>query len=330
MTFINWAGSDRFVYLPLFIVPIVLIIWYAFRQRNALKQLAGAHRRLLLHNLAGWRTLTKAWLLCAGLVAIFIALLQPQWGKQEQNIIQEGRDLLVLLDISGSMRAKDLKPSRLDLAKLKIRALLGKLTCERVGLIIFSGSAILQCPMTSDYPAFLMFLDNVDTESIASGTTALDTALEKAMATFKHIGSAKHKLVFLLTDGEDFSTNLTGIQQAAAREHITLMTLGIGSPEGAPIPKLDHHGNQVGHETDETGAIALSKLNEEKLRTITKDLHGKYLRANYDDGDIASMVKYVQSFEKTRYEDKRLSLFHDQYPWFLGAAWLLLALEWLL
>ena len=132
MTFINWAGSDRFVYLPLFIVPIVLIIWYAFRQRNALKQLAGAHRRLLLHNLAGWRTLTKAGLLCTGLIAIFIALLQPQWGKQEQNIIQEGRDLLVLLDISGSMRAKDLKPSRLDLAKLKIRALLGKLTCERV------------------------------------------------------------------------------------------------------------------------------------------------------------------------------------------------------
>ena len=327
---IYWAGLSKLPLLPFFIIPAVLLIYRALLQKRALTSLASTHRKALFSHIAGWRSLTKAVAWSLGLACIFVAILQPQWGKVEQNIIQTGRDLLVILDVSGSMRAKDFKPSRLEFAKLKIRRLLEKLTCERVGLMLFSGSAFLQCPMTADHAAFLMFLDNVDTESISSGTTALDQALGKAVETFSNAGPRKNKLVLLLTDGEDFSTHLAGAGQQAKKAGITLLTLGIGSAEGAPIPKLDMHGKQIGHETNQDGTIALSKLNEETLQKISGDLNGLYVKADYPDSDIAKLTSHVQSFEKERYEDKTLSFYHDQYPWFLGAAWIFLALEWLL
>jgi Ca-activated chloride channel family protein len=329
MNTIHWASIENMVWLPLFVLAATLVIFRAHSALRGFKQLARTHKHLL-HGLGPKRSVTKALLMCLGIGAIFIAFLRPQWSKQEQSVMQEGRDLLVLLDISGSMRAQDLKPNRISFAKLKIRSLLQHLTCERVGLILFSGTAFLQCPMTADKAAFLMFLENVDPESISSGTTALDQALAKALETFKQAGERKHKLMLLLTDGEDFSMNLDGVKKQAAHEGVSLFALGVGTPEGAPIPKFDTYGKPQGHETDESGAIALSKLNEQTLQELTKALNGIYQRTAYGEDDIANIVTFVQSHEKERYENKTVSLYHDQYPWFLGAAWLLLALEWLL
>lgn len=329
MNTIHWANIENIVWLPLFIFAAALIMFRAYNAMRGFTQLARIHKNMF-HGQGKKRNFTKALLMCLAIGAIFLAFLRPQWSKQEQSVMQEGRDLLVLLDISGSMRAQDLKPNRISFAKLKIRSLLQHLKCERVGLILFSGTAFLQCPMTADQAAFLMFLENVDPESISSGTTALDQALAKALETFKQAGERKHKLVLLLTDGEDFSMNLEGVKKQAAREGVSLFALGVGTPEGAPIPKLDAYGKPQGHETDEQGAIALSKLNEPTLQELTKALNGVYQRAAYGEDDIAKIVSFVQSHEKERYENKTVSLYHDQYPWFLGAAWLLLALEWLL
>ncbi len=329
MSFIHWAHIENAVWLPLFMLAVALIIFRTYKTMGAFALLAKTHKNML-HLMGSKRSFTKALLTCCAIGSIFLAFLRPQWGKQEQSVMQEGRDLLVLLDISGSMRAQDLKPNRISFAKLKIRSLLQQLSCERVGLILFSGSAFLQCPMTADKHAFLMFLENVDPEVISSGTTALDHALQKALETFKQAGQRKNKLVLLLTDGEDFSTNLHRIKKQATDDGISLFALGVGTPEGAPIPKFDVYGKPQGHETDEQGSIALSKLNEQILQELASSLHGEYQRAAYGDDDVQSIVRFVQSHEKERYENKTVSLFHDQYPWFLGAAWLLLALEWLL
>ena len=329
MNGVHWAGLHHAVWLPLFLMAGGLVIFRAYKAAKGYSMLAKKHH-FLLRLLSSRRSVAKAVLMVATLVLVFGALLRPQWDKQEETILQEGRDVLVLLDVSGSMRAKDLKPDRLTFAKLKIRNLLQRLTCERVGLILFSGSAFLQCPMTADHAAFLMFLENVDAESISSGTTAIDQALHKALDTFKQAGERKNKLALLLTDGEDFSTNFALVQKEAAAAGLSLFALGIGTPEGAPIPKLNALGKQIGHETDENGSIALSKLNEAKLQEITRALHGAYQRASYEDTDLAHIVSFVQQHEKEQYEDRRLEHYHDQYPWLLGAAWLLLALEWLL
>ncbi len=328
---IHWAGADRVIFVPIFLVLIFLIFRNYNRLRGAATQLANAvHQKTIFKNFSPRRLLLKSLCLATGLVCIFIALLQPQWGKKEQTIIQEGRDVLIVLDISRSMLAKDMTPTRLDFAKLKIRNLLARLNSERVGLIVFSGSAFVQCPLTSDTAAFLMFLEHVDTETMSSGTTSLDAALTKTLEVFGTAAGRKNKLVVLLTDGEDFSLNMNAVQQKAIQEQLNLFALGVGTSEGAPIPKLNLDGTPSGHEVDESGNIVLSILNEKMLQQLCSSLHGHYIKATYDDGDINQLVGRIARYEKETFEDKKMSLFHDQYPWLLGMAWILLALEWIL
>jgi len=175
-----------------------------------------------------------------------------------------------------------------------------------------------------------MFLDQVDVESISSGTTAIDSALTKAIELYKQYPDRKNKLALLVTDGEDFSLNLQPIQQQAKQEGIKILALGAGSPDGAPIPKVDIHGKSIGHETDQSGNIVLSKLNEQLLQNICKTLDGHYVRTTYDDSDLDYLVSIINRFEKEKFQDKKLSLYEDQYPWFLAISWILLALEWIL
>jgi Ca-activated chloride channel homolog len=328
---IMWGQAETIWFLPILVGVIAIIIRNYVTTKKALKLLASPRRfGELFKNFSLRRLFVKACCLGLACISIFIALMRPQWGKVEQTVIQEGRDLVIMLDISRSMRAADMRPNRLEFAKFKIQNLIKKLACERISLIVFSGNAFVLCPLTNDYDAFTLFLKQVDTELISSGTTSIDKALSKAIEIFGRSEGRKTKLALLLTDGEDFSTNLNNLERKAVEENITLFALGIGSPEGAPIPTFDHTGKQNGHEVDEAGNIALSKLNKETLTKLTNALHGVYLHATYDDNDINAIYQRVTTFEKEKFHDKKLSLYHDQYPWFLGAAWLLLALEWIL
>ncbi|MBX9830715.1 VWA domain-containing protein [Candidatus Babeliales bacterium] len=328
---IHWAGADKLLYAPVFVLFIFLVIRNYVRIRRSANVLVhSANRKTVFANYSGRKQLIKTLSLCTALVLLFLALLQPQWGKKEHTVVQEGRDLLMVLDVSRSMLAQDFKPSRLEFAKLKVRNLLAKLNFERVGLILFSGSAFMQCPLTIDHAAFLMFLDHVDAEVISSGTTAIDVALQKAMEVYAKSTGRKNKNVLLVTDGEDFSTNLAGVKSKALEQNIRVFALGVGSTEGAPIPIIDAHGNQVGHEKDEKGGIALSALNEKLLQQICMQLHGSYVKASYDDSDIDGIARQIQQLEKEKFMDQKISQYEDQYPWLLAGAWLLFLLEWLI
>ncbi|MCB9492920.1 MAG: VWA domain-containing protein [Epsilonproteobacteria bacterium] len=328
---IHFAGAERIIWAPLFLIGIFLVVRNLVRIKKIVSILVyPTHEKMLLKNFSRAKLALKTFLFSASLVLIFFALLQPQWGKKDQVIQQEGRDLVIILDISRSMLAKDIKPSRLDFAKHKIRSLLERLTFERVALVLFSGSAFIQCPLTADHAAFLMFLDHVDVETISSGTTSIDKALSKTVEIFENTEGKKHKLALLVTDGEDYSVNLDSSKSHAIKENITLLALGVGTPDGAPIPIIDHAGNQRGHELDEFGKVALTKLNEPLLKDICSSLHGTYLTCSYDDSDLSQLTKKIQSFEKEKFMDKKLSLYEDQYPLFLAAAWVLLVLDWIL
>jgi Ca-activated chloride channel family protein len=317
--------------LPFFIFAIWLSIKnYKKIKVSAQKLVHPANQKIILAGFSIKKHLLKTIFLCTALISIFFALLQPQWGKKEINVAQEGRDLLIALDISRSMLAKDLKPSRLEFTKLKIRKLLQKLDFERVGLILFSGSAFLQCPLTADHAAFLMFLDQVDVETIASGTTAIDSAISKSISVFEQSKDRKNKLVLLASDGEDFSLNLQGVKTKAAENEIKVFALGVGTLQGAPIPKFDRNGKPAGHETDEKGEIAISALNEKILEELSQNLGGDYFKITYDDSDLNQFLKKIKSFEKEKFEDKKISYYQDQYPWLLALAFIMLLLEWIL
>lgn len=326
-----WGALERMWLAPFFVVAAAAVIFGYITYRRRLKVLAHAlHVRSMLPGYAPWRGATKLVLLLVAIVSLFLALLQPQWGRKEVSVQQEGRDILIALDISRSMQAKDVKPSRLSFVKLKIRKLLDKLSFERVGLILFSGSAFVQCPLTADYKTFLMFLEHVNTETISSGTTAIGTAVTKASEVFKRSKNRKNKLVLLITDGEDFVSNTKRIADQVRREGVTVLSWGVGTLEGAPVPLYDAYGRQQGHAKHKDGSLATSKLNEELLKDVSESIGGSYERVMQDDGDIVRIAEKLDQYEREHFDERNMSAYHDQYPWLLFVTWVCLAMEWLL
>ena len=248
---ITWITPENKIFFLLFGLAFIVIVYRWYRSYHVIKLLGktvGGHR--FLKNTSIQRITIKSILLAVGLLLLFVVLLHPAWNKKEETVIQEGRDLFIALDISRSMLAQDVTPNRLAFAKAKIRSLVNSLDSERIGLILFSGSSFVQCPLTADRSAFFMFLDQIDVDTIASGTTALDQAIAQAIQAFKQSGTQKNKLLVILSDGEDFSSNLSALKNDAQEQGLTIFTIGIGTAQGAPIPTFDHFGKQSGHLRD--------------------------------------------------------------------------------
>lgn len=326
---IHWATLHNIWTLLLACIAALLLCVRYRKQLQARFALVGVHTQFL-KNVSPQKQLLKSALMFTGVLFLCIALLRPQWDKSEETIIQEGRDLYIALDISRSMLATDCAPNRLHFAKNKIKNLVKKLSCERVGLILFSGSAFVQCPLTSDYGAFYLYLDAVDAELISSGTTALDQAIMQALTSFASAPDRKSKLLALFTDGEDFSQNLNSIKQDAAESGLSIFTFGVGTPEGAPVPLFDAHGKLLGHQKDAQGGIVISRLNEGILHSLSQDAGGRYIRAIDGDDDIALFIRAVHAFEKEQISERKHSRYEDQFHYFLLVSFICFALEWLL
>lgn len=327
---IHWAALSYGWAAIFTILCVVLYLYRPHKVRAAIALIAGTWRSLTINNYVPYKQTIKAILYGTGMLFLLIGLLRPQWSKREDTIAQEGRDLLIALDISRSMLATDVVPNRLEAAKKKIKQLLALLNCERVGLILFSGSAFVQCPLTSDYAAFHMFLDHVDVETISSGTTALDTALQKAIDAFNAGTERKSKLCIIFTDGEDFSSNLRAVKHEVVAQNLCVCTVGVGTAEGAPIPLYDDEGNQIGHQKDMKGNVVISHLNDGILHALAQDAGGVYQSITPDLSDMRTLVRYISSFEKDYFEDKKVSSYYDRYPIFVVISLLCFAVEWVL
>lgn len=326
---ITWGAPANYVWLFLAGIVFLLLMYRYKKQRRVQSFLVGKHVQFL-RNVSPKKQLFKCMLMAMGFLFLCIALLRPQWDKSDETITQTGRDVYIGLDISRSMLASDCKPHRLACAKNKIKRLIKRLSCERVGLILFSGSAFVQCPLTSDYAAFDLYLDAVDAELISSGTTALDQAIRQALTSFSVMPERKSKLLVLFTDGEDFSQNLNGIKQEAAEAHLSIFTIGIGTTDGAPVPLFDEHGVIIGHQKNSQNGVVISRLNEAVLRSLSDDAGGSYIHVTDNDDDIAEFVRAVNSFDKENVGERTISRHEDQYHYFLLVSFICFALEWLL
>lgn len=326
---ITWGDTHKSIWFIVCFALFLLLVYRYAKKRSALLAL-GQKMPSLLIGASPIKQLFKMICMGTGIVFLFIALLRPQKNETEEIVMQEGRDLYIALDISRSMLASDCAPNRLLFAKEKIKSLVKKLSCDRVGLILFSGSAFVQCPLTTDYSAFFMYLDAVDAELISSGTTALDQAIGQALTSFAATPDRKNKLLIIFTDGEDFSYNLADVKQKAIDEHLSIFTVGIGTPEGAPVPLFDEHGHPRGHQKDAKGAVVISRLNEPVLRTLSNDAGGRYVRAAQTDEDLGVLINAVYSFEKEQLGERKLSRLQDQYHYCLLVSFICFMIEWLL
>lgn len=328
---IHWARPDIFwKALPLILVVAAVLVYRVLRTKKIVRLLTGPRSvSQTLQHYSFMKLLFKVMLLFAGFFFLIVALMRPQWSESHETVAQEGRDVIIALDISRSMLAQDLLPDRLTFAKNKIKQLVQTLRSERVGLLLFSGATFLQCPLTNDIAAFNMFLNTIDVDTIASGSTAVEKAITEAIAIFNKLPARKSKLLVVFTDGEDFSSNLAQVKQDAAAIGLHIVTVGVGTEEGAPIPLYDRKSEQVGHQLDAQGKPVISRVNEGILYRLAEDTGGVFVPISHNDSDIKKISNFVTSFEKERLEDRQVTQFQEQYHYPLLISFICLALEWL-
>lgn len=309
---------------------VILVLRWRKMNRFVTMLVHAKWQSLLLHHFSRMRYAIKLVLLFISLITLLIAFMQPARDKKEDNVQQEGRDLLIALDVSRSMLAADIEPNRLECAKKKIRELLKHLNAERVGLILFSGSAFVHCPLTTDFHAFSLFLDQVDANTISSGTTAVEQAIARAIDVYETMPNKKTKLLVLMTDGEDFSDDLSDIKLRARKAGLHIFTMGIATQQGAPIPMYDHTGKRTGYIYDEQNNVVISRLNQELMNTLAAEVGGRYIPLSNDNADVLSIVRLIQRFEKESFGTAYQHGFEQQYHYLTALTFVCLALEWVL
>lgn len=320
--------------VPFIVLILVLRVYLLSRTTQLIKKLvAPEYQEKLLHNFSRLRLVLRTVCMVGALFFIWLALLRPQYDDGKPTMqLQQGRDVVVAIDISRSMLAADDPPSRLQSAKQKIEELFKRLPTERVALIVFSGSALVQCPLTKDFDTFRLFLNALDVGVLSSGgTTALDSALTAALDLFKQAPEQRNRLLVVFTDGEDFSQNLSAVQQEAQAMQVHVATVGVGTLAGAPIPEYNETGAMVGHVHDVDGSIAISRLDEERLKRLAKDLHGLYVRLDTKSSkDIDTLVAWVQGFAKEEHGMAQTGLHGETFMYWAAVALVLLMIAWVL
>ncbi|HSW54936.1 MAG TPA: VWA domain-containing protein [Ignavibacteriaceae bacterium] len=312
----------------LYLLPLLIVLfWYLGRNRKKLLQIFAnkeLHKTLFPSdsNLKRW---TKFVLILLALTCLVFAAANPQVGTKMQEVKQTGIDVFILLDVSNSMMAEDIKPNRLEKAKYQISNLINKLRGDRIGLIIFAGQAYIQIPLTTDYSAANLFLSAVDINSVPSQGTAIASAINLATASFDTLST--QKVIIAITDGEDHEGDVEkAVENAKARE-IKIYAIGLGSQAGVPIPVYNNRSQLVGFKKDRDGNTVLTKLDDEVLKRIAIDGSGKYFRGtNYED-HLDKIYTELSELEQTEFGVKKVTDYEDRFYYLLIPALLLLVLE---
>lgn len=324
------ARPDRWPLLALVAAAAALVAYGLWSRRRMLRALAPTAR--LRAKVAPGATpggpVIRGVLAVAGLLLLGLALLQPQLGSRDQKVQRKGIDLVVAIDASRSMLARDVLPSRLERARLELSQLVDRLHGDRVGIVVFAGQAFVQCPLTSDYGAAKLFLRAIDPDAMPAQGTSVAEALQTAGRMLRAADrGAKTKVVLLLTDGEDHEGDVDAAAEALAKDGVRVYALGVGSDEGTPVPLLDGDGNVRGYLRDRRGNPVVSKLDEKQLRRIADATSGKYVAARGGDIGMGEVFAELERLEKTEFESRLAVQWGEAWMWlgFPGFALLLVS-----
>lgn len=265
-------------------------------------------------------------LIITGIAFLILAFSGPKIGTEVREVKRQGVDMLIALDLSASMNAEDVKPSRLEKAKFEINRLIERLRGDRVGLIVFTGEAYLQSPMTLDYSALKLFLDIADTEQMPSSATDFEAAMETAFTAFESLEDNNidaAKVLLIISDGEDHGQNYDIALQELVNKNIFVYTLGIGTEAGTTIPIYESgSGNLIGYKRDNTGKIVTTTLQSETLRQIANKGSGTYYAIERGNDGIDAFLARVDELEKGEFSSQEYADYKNQYQW-MGALALL-------
>jgi len=319
------------------LLPWLLILapvwWGVFallrRKEGRLRQLTAPETLSVLspeHAISRLRRKALLWL--SAITIASIALARPQWGFKWEEVKRRGLDIIVVLDTSRSMSAEDIKPNRLQQAKWGIRDLANKVRGDRLGLVAFAGSSFLECPLTIDYAAFLMTLDDTYVGIIPRGGTAIEQALRTAVNSFEYDTDADRAII-LITDGEDHEGNPLSLIPELKKNKIHVYSVGVGTMEGELIP--GDNGGQNGFFKDRQGNVVKTALQEGVLEKLAIETGGLYVRSAPGDFGLERIFDQgIARLKRTEQESKMVKAYEDRFMWFIAASLFLLILEALL
>jgi len=311
-----WLFAAIGIFLLLF---ALLVVW-----KKQVKKRIGDKNLVnhLIRNFSPLKFNLKFFCLTAAFAAGVIAVMNPQKAGTDESITRKGIDVVIALDVSKSMLAQDLQPSRLERAKQLVLNLMNQMPNDRIGLVMFAGKAYLQMPLTTDHNAAKLFVAAAGPGSVPQQGTVLSEAMRMGSMAFNN-KEKRFKSIVLISDGEDQDADALKTAGEMAEQGVMINTIGIGSPEGTTLIE------PVTGETkkDEAGNVVISKLNEEALRQIAVATNGVYHRLQGSDETIAVLLKQFSQIEKKSFDDNSLLDYKSFFQWFAAAMFLLLLAE---
>lgn len=318
--------ENPYIFFLLFIVLflVLLFIYGLILQRKRLKRFGNPKLlKQLMPNVSYVRPQLKFYLVVLALVLIVVALARPQFGTKLEQKQTTGVEAMVLMDVSNSMMATDLTPSRMENSKLMVSKLVDNMQDDRLGLIVFAGDAYIQLPLTTDNVSAKMFLSNISTNSVPTQGTAIGTAIDLAIKSF---GASSHEVgrtIILITDGENHEDNAVEAAKLARDNGIIVNVVGVGSPAGSPIPIP----GTMSFWKDKDDNVVVSKLNESMCREIAQAGGGVYVRADNSNIALRTLSKEISNMQKGNMETTTYAAYDEKYYIFAWIAMFLLFIE---
>lgn len=319
----------EFLYALLLIPAFVgIYIIASFWRKKALMRYGDEHLiQKLMPQVSSFRTLMKFVIFSLAFISLIIAIANPQIGSKIETAKRKGIDLIIALDVSNSMLAQDIQPNRLSAAKQAISKLIDKLKGDRLGIVVFAGHAYTQLPITTDYAAAKMFLSTVNPDMLPSQGTAIGEALILGAKSF---GESEHnKAIIIITDGENHEGDALKEVENVVEQGIKVFTIGMGLPEGGPIP-IYENGVLMDYKKDREGKTITTKLNEPMLRKIAAAGQGIYVRANNSQAGLNKIFEEIDQMEESEFETKTFSDYEDRFQYFLAFTIFLLLIEFII
>jgi Ca-activated chloride channel family protein len=309
----------------LLFIPLIIRIYRQHQRfaQTARGEFAANLNESWLEGFVKGRSYIKTTLFTLAFALLVIALANPRSGLRTQSVKRQGIDVLIAMDVSRSMRAQDLKPSRMERAKQLAYKLLAEFRGDRVGIIFFAGKAFLQMPLTTDYSAAELFIRTASPDWEIQQGTAMEEAIDLAVQISEGQERKRQRALVFITDGENHEERAVQAAQEAKDKGIFTSILTVGTAEGAPIPNPDNGGNV----TDQAGNTVVSKLNQSLMQRVADAGGGVLLDATASNSAIQQLRKQTAKINSEVFEQQQFDVFETYFQWFVGLALLLLFMD---